>query len=86
MTTADLQPVILRTIVGSKAHGLARADSDTDYREVFVIPPSQMLALGRDRIVAAIKALQSPLPDAPAYDEVNEWLLAIRREFWADPR
>jgi predicted nucleotidyltransferase len=35
--------VILRAIVGSQAHGLARPDSDTDYREVFVVPTHELL-------------------------------------------
>ena len=38
---------ILRTLVGSQAHGLANEDSDYDYRGVFVIPTEEILALGR---------------------------------------
>lgn len=37
---------ILRTIVGSQAHGLATPKSDFDYRGVFVIPTSELLSLG----------------------------------------
>lgn len=37
---------ILKTIVGSQAHGLATLDSDFDYRGVFVIPTSELLKLG----------------------------------------
>lgn len=38
-------PVIFRTIVGSRAYGLATPDSDTDYREVFIVPTSLMVGL-----------------------------------------
>lgn len=44
LTPAEL-PVILRTVVGSQAHGVARPDSDYDYREVFYTPTRQLLAL-----------------------------------------
>lgn len=37
---------ILKTIVGSQAHGLATPKSDFDYRGVFVIPTSELLKLG----------------------------------------
>jgi len=37
---------ILKTLVGSKAHGLARPGSDSDFRGVFVEPTSKILALG----------------------------------------
>lgn len=37
---------ILKTIVGSQAHGLASKNSDYDYRGVFVIPTSELLKLG----------------------------------------
>lgn len=37
---------ILKTIVGSKAHGLAKPDSDTDYRGVHLLPTSEILSLG----------------------------------------
>lgn len=36
---------ILRTIVGSQAHGLATLDSDFDYRGVFINPTSEILSL-----------------------------------------
>jgi uncharacterized protein len=38
--------IILKVIVGSRAHGLAREDSDYDYRAVFVHPTSRLLSLG----------------------------------------
>jgi predicted nucleotidyltransferase len=37
---------ILKVLVGSQAHGLADADSDYDYRAVYVLPTSQILSLG----------------------------------------
>lgn len=43
MTTTH---TILQVLVGSRAHGLARADSDWDYRAVFVHPTRSLLALG----------------------------------------
>lgn len=44
MNTGEI--TILKTIVGSQAHGLATPESDTDYRGVFVIPTSEILKLG----------------------------------------
>jgi hypothetical protein len=38
--------VILRTLVGSQAHGLATPTSDIDYRAVFLLPTSEHLKLG----------------------------------------
>lgn len=37
---------VLKVIVGSQAHGLANANSDYDYRGVFVQPTSEILKLG----------------------------------------
>jgi hypothetical protein len=37
---------ILKTIVGSYAHGLAKPDSDIDYRGVYVDPTSEILRIG----------------------------------------
>lgn len=36
---------ILKVIVGSQAHGLARPDSDFDYRAVYIDPTSKILSL-----------------------------------------
>lgn len=36
---------ILKVLVGSQAHGLARPDSDHDYRGVFVVPTSEILSI-----------------------------------------
>ena len=38
--------VILKVLVGSRAHGLSNANSDYDYRAVYVLPTSQMLSIG----------------------------------------
>lgn len=37
---------ILKVLVGSQAHGLADANSDYDYRGVYVVPTKQILSLG----------------------------------------
>ena len=37
---------ILKTIVGSQAHGLATKDSDFDYRGIFVVSTSEFMKLG----------------------------------------
>ena len=44
-----MNKTILKTIVGSQAHGLANKDSDFDYRGVFVQPTDEILALGPKR-------------------------------------
>lgn len=41
---------ILKVIVGSQAHGLANAESDFDYRGVFVVPTSELVSLGGQNI------------------------------------
>ena len=42
----DNKTLILKTLVGSQAHGLAGEDSDFDYRGVYVLPTSEILSLG----------------------------------------
>lgn len=42
--------LILKVIVGSQAHGLATPESDFDYRGVFVVPTSQILSLGVQKV------------------------------------
>lgn len=37
---------ILKVLVGSRAYGTSREDSDYDYRGVFILPTSQLLAIG----------------------------------------
>jgi predicted nucleotidyltransferase len=41
----DNKKYILKTLVGSHAHGLATAESDYDYRGVYVIPTKEILSL-----------------------------------------
>jgi len=36
----------LKTLVGSRAHGIEREDSDFDYRGVFVVPTNELLSIG----------------------------------------
>lgn len=38
--------VILKVLIGSRAHGLANKDSDYDYRAVYVLPTSDILSIG----------------------------------------
>lgn len=45
MTDAYDYPVIMRVLVGSRAHGLADEHSDADYREVFYVPTRELLSL-----------------------------------------
>ena len=42
----DQRQTILKVLVGSQAHGLATAESDRDYRSVYVMPTEQMFQLG----------------------------------------
>lgn len=42
--------LILQTLVGSRAHGLADENSDYDYRGVFVYPTVEILKLRRDKL------------------------------------
>jgi len=39
---------LLNVLVGSRAHNLARPDSDYDYRGVFIVPTVDLLALGHN--------------------------------------
>lgn len=41
-----MNKVILKVLVGSRAHGLATPESDADYRSVYVQPTSEILSLG----------------------------------------
>jgi hypothetical protein len=42
----DKKTIILKTLVGSHAHGLATPESDRDYRGVYITPTSEILSLG----------------------------------------
>lgn len=78
MKPPEEQPVLLRTIVGSQAHQMAREDSDTDYREVFIIPTAEMLSLGRGRLKFAWQAESRHTDDEGGY-EIAEWLHLVSK-------
>jgi len=42
--------IILRTLVGSRAHGLSTSESDYDYRGVFLAPTKELLKLNAPKI------------------------------------
>lgn len=42
-----MHAMILKVLVGSRAHGLERPESDYDFRGVFVYPTSSILSLGQ---------------------------------------
>lgn len=42
----DNKTVLLKALVGSRAHGLHSEDSDYDYRGVYALPTSEILSLG----------------------------------------
>ena len=44
--SAQSDTCILKVVVGSHAHGLARPDSDKDFRSVFVLPTAELLRIG----------------------------------------
>lgn len=41
-----MKHTILKTLVGSHAHGLASPESDKDYRGVYVVPTTEILSVG----------------------------------------
>ncbi|VVB50639.1 putative nucleotidyltransferase [uncultured archaeon] len=57
---------ILKTLVGSRAHGLHTEKSDYDYRGVFVVPTSEILSLGYKE--KATSWLEGQGEDATAYE------------------
>ena len=72
-------PVILRALVGSHAQGLARSDSDFDYREVFVAPTSDLLRLPVATRPKTAWQSQSKFTDDEGGHEVGHFLdLALR--------
>ena len=76
---ATEHPVILRVVVGSQAQGLARPDSDVDYREVFVVPTSDLLKLPVATRPKTAWQSQSKFTDDEGGHEVGHFLdLALR--------
>jgi predicted nucleotidyltransferase len=72
-------PVILRAVVGSQAQGLARPDSDFDYREVFVVPTRQLLQVPIASRPKTAWQSQSKFTDDEGGHEVGHFLdLALR--------
>ncbi|MBC8410087.1 MAG: nucleotidyltransferase domain-containing protein [Rhodobacteraceae bacterium] len=66
----DMRQTILRTLVGSQAHGLATERSDFDYRSVFIYPTREILKLG------SLSQTSQELEDADSVAwEVEKFLL-----------
>jgi len=62
---------ILKSLVGSKAHGLSNPQSDTDLRGVFLVPTSDILSLGyKEKAVAWVEGQGE---DATSY-EIGHYL------------
>lgn len=61
----DEAKTILRTLVGSRAYGLAREDSDWDFRSVYITPTEKILAIYADR--------GNNLPKAQTGEDVEQW-------------
>ncbi len=57
---------ILRTLVGSRAHGLHTETSDYDYRGVFLVPTTDILSLGYKE--KAVSWLEGQGEDATSYE------------------
>jgi predicted nucleotidyltransferase len=72
-------PAILRVMVGSHAQHLARADSDFDYREVFVAPTTDLLQVPVAARPKVAWDSQSKFTDDEGGHEVGHFLdLALR--------
>jgi predicted nucleotidyltransferase len=66
-----MKKTILKTLVGSRAHGLHKPDSDYDYRGVYVIPTSELVSLGYKE--KAVSWIEGEREDQTAY-EVHHFL------------
>ena len=70
---------ILRVLVGSHAHGLATADSDIDYRGVYVAPTSQILSLGQAKAKGKTPHwVEGENEDATSYELGHFLFLALK--------
>lgn len=63
-----MNKVILKALVGSKAHGLDTPKSDTDTKSVFVIPTSNLLSLGQDKEKPKYTGFYDGMKDDTAYE------------------
>lgn len=79
MNPAEEQPVLLRVVVGSRAHGLSREDSDYDYREVFAYPTSTILSLGRPALKHAWMTPPQRMVDDEGGYEIAEFLHLVAK-------
>ena len=66
-----MKKTILKTLVGSRAHGLHKPESDYDYRGVYVIPTSELLTLGYKE--KAVSWIEGEKEDQTAY-EIHHFL------------
>jgi hypothetical protein len=75
--SAEECPLIARVVVGSQAHGLARPDSDTDYREVFLEPNFTILGLPDRRPKDGWGSQGRHVEDEGGW-ELAKWLTMVR--------
>jgi uncharacterized protein len=61
---------ILKSLVGSRAHGLASASSDSDYRGVFVEPTVSLLRVGSSPPRRVTKIERDPSTSSAVVDDV----------------
>lgn len=72
----DTKKTVLKALVGSKAHGLDRPDSDTDLRGVFLVPTSEILSLGYKE--KATSWIEGQGEDATSYEIAHYLHLATK--------
>ena len=66
-----MKKTILKTLVGSRAHGLHKPESDFDFRGVYVVPTSEILSLGYKE--KGVSWVEGEKEDQTAY-EVHHFL------------
>ena len=70
---------ILKVLVGSRAHGLNRPDSDWDYRGVFVTPTSELLRLGAiEKKPKGVHWVEGAKEDDTSYELAHFLHLAVK--------
>ena len=72
--SAEEFPVLMNVVIGSQAHGLARPDSDFDYREIFYVPTQEILQVPRRNRPKHEWASQTRMDDDLAGWEVEKFL------------